>query len=36
VKAVVFVGGFDTRLRPLTETMKKELLPTSRTLVGLA
>jgi hypothetical protein len=32
VNAVVLVGGFGTRLRPLTETVKKELLP----LVGLA
>jgi len=27
VKAVLSVGGFGTRLRPLTETVKKELLP---------
>jgi mannose-1-phosphate guanylyltransferase len=27
VNAIVLVGGFGTRMRPLTETVKKELLP---------
>jgi CTP:molybdopterin cytidylyltransferase MocA len=27
VKAVALVGGFGTQLRPLTETVEKELLP---------